>query len=159
MSDRPHAAGLASMTLLAAWMGAAVFVAAVITPAAFAVLPTRALAGAVVGRALPVLFLAGILIGVAVLVMSRQTRATRWATGGAVCLTGASAAALMVAIRLRTMLATLGAPIDTLDHGDPRRVAFGRLHGANVLFMGLGLVAACVVLVAIARQVSARTLA
>ena len=41
---------------LSAWLGAAVIVASVVTPAAFAVLPSRALAGALVGRVLPALF-------------------------------------------------------------------------------------------------------
>lgn len=159
MSTRSYAPGLASLTLLAAWLGAAVFVSAVITPAAFAVLPTRALAGALVGRALPILFLAGILAGGVVVVMNQRMGATRLATGGAVCFATACAAALMVTFRLRAMLVTLGAPIETLDQADPRRRAFGHLHGASVLLMGLGLIGACLALGMIARQLNARSTA
>jgi uncharacterized membrane protein len=40
---------LGAAAVLAAWIGAALLVATVVAPAAFAVLPSRALAGAVVG--------------------------------------------------------------------------------------------------------------
>src|SRR5918912_972532 len=51
------------VALLAAWLGAAALVAGAVAPAAFAVLPSRALAGALVGRVLPVIFLAGVALG------------------------------------------------------------------------------------------------
>ena len=46
------------------WLGAALLFIAVVAPAAFAVLPSRALAGLVVGRVLPVLFWSGAVIAV-----------------------------------------------------------------------------------------------
>lgn len=150
---------LLSMSLLAAWLGAAIFVAAVVTPAAFAVLPTHALAGAIVGRALPVLFTLGMLFGAAVGFMNRSMGVGRSATGGGATLAVASASALLVTIRLRTTVAAMGAPIDALEHADPRRVAFGRMHGLSVLLLGIGLLAACVALVAIARHVNSRSVA
>src|SRR2546430_1569733 len=45
--------------LLAVWIGAALLFALVVAPAAFAVLPSRTLAGALVGRGLPVIFYGG----------------------------------------------------------------------------------------------------
>ena len=48
--------------LLAAWLGAGVLFAAVVAPAAFAVLPSRNLAGALVGRVLPVVLIAGVVV-------------------------------------------------------------------------------------------------
>lgn len=159
MSARSHASALTSIVLLAAWLGAAVFVAAVITPAAFAVLPTRALAGAIVGRALPVLFTLGILIGAVVAFLNLGIAAGRAVTGGSSIFAVTSAAALLVAIRLRGMLAALGSPIDALDQADPRRASFGQLHGLSVLLMGVGLIGASVALVALARHASARSAA
>ena len=47
---RPLTPALISIALVAAWLGAALVVAAVVAPAAFDVLPTRTLAGALVGR-------------------------------------------------------------------------------------------------------------
>jgi len=60
---------LLGIALLAAWLGAACFVASVVAPAAFDVLPTRTLAGALVGRVIPVLFWSGVIVGVLVLWM------------------------------------------------------------------------------------------
>ena len=51
------------ITLLAAWLGATIIVGAVVAPAAFAVLPSRTLAGALVGRVLPPLFWSGVAVG------------------------------------------------------------------------------------------------
>src|SRR6476660_908708 len=56
---------LIAVALLAAWLGAATVFAAVVAPAAFDVLPSRTLAGALVGRVLPVLFWSGVVVGVA----------------------------------------------------------------------------------------------
>ena len=60
----PSTDDVAVIALLAAWLGATIIVGAVVAPAAFAVLPTRTLAGAVVGRVLPPLFWSGAVIGV-----------------------------------------------------------------------------------------------
>ena len=159
MTARSLPMALTSMSLLAAWLGAAVFVAAVITPAAFAVLPTRALAGAIVGRALPVLFTLGLLVGAAVAFMNQATGAGRLVTGGASALALSSVSALLIATRLRAAVAAMGSPVDALDMTDPRRVAFGRMHGLSVLLLGIGLLAASVALVAIARHVNSRSIA
>ena len=159
MNARSLPWALMSLSLLAAWLGAAIFVAAFVAPAAFAVLPTRALAGAIVGRILPVLFTLGILFGGAVAIMNQWMGAGRWVTGGASLLAVASAAALLVTIRARMAVAAAGEPLDALDPADPRRIAFGRMHGLSVLLMGIGLLAACVALVVIARHVNARSAA
>ena len=50
----------AAALLVAAWIGAALITVAVVAPGAFAVLPSRTMAGAMVGRVLPALFIAGI---------------------------------------------------------------------------------------------------
>ena len=59
----------------------------------------------------------------------------------------------------RMAVAAAGEPLDALDPADPRRIAFGRMHGLSVLLMGIGLLAACVALVVIARHVNARSAA
>ena len=76
---------LFEIALLALWLGAGAVFGAVVAPALFAVLPTRTLAGAVVGRVLPTIFYAGILIGVVAIVLEWRThREWRW-TGRSVC--------------------------------------------------------------------------
>ena len=150
---------LTSLTLLAAWLGAAVLVAAVLAPAAFAVLPTRALAGALVGRVLPSLFYAGIVIAVVDMVLLRD--ALRPALiAGLVALGGSCAIAqLVVARRIATIRESVGGALDALDPADPRRIAFGRLHGFSVMWMGLAGIGALIALFAIGRLLSSRTTA
>lgn len=135
--------------LVAAWLGASVLAATTVAPAAFAVLPSRTLAGALVGRVLPVLFVSGALIGATVflaLVLSpasprRRALQAVVATWCVVLL----ASQLVVTPRIQELRAV--GPIDALDRSDPRRVAFGRLHGLSVGLLGVGMLAALVVLV------------
>src|SRR2546430_17499154 len=71
--------------LLAVWIGAALLFALVVAPAAFAVLPSRILAGALVGRVLPVIFYAGVVIGSLIVILdllSRTGGGARTAAGG-----------------------------------------------------------------------------
>ena len=151
MSLRTSVSALASLSLLAAWTGIAVFVVAVVAPAAFAVLPTRALAGALVGRMLPVLFALGILVGVLVVILNHWMDAGRTVTWGASLLALMCVGAMLVERRLREMLASIGAPMESLAVSDVRRAAFGRLHGVSVLLLGIAVVGASVALVMIAR--------
>lgn len=153
MTERPSYADIIAIGALSVWIGVAVFIAAVLAPAAFAVLPTRALAGAIVGEVLPVLFIGGIVVGgVVAAVWARRTRAA--AIGGFLLLAG-SARALTIEHRLHALLVSLGAPIDSIATSDPRRIAFGRMHGLSVLFMGVGLVGACIAVVVLMRRVRA----
>ena len=127
---------------LSAWLGAAVLVAAVVAPAAFAVLPTRALAGALVGRVLPVLFYTGAAVGIVAALIGRTTtpslaRVIAGVVMAATCL----AAQLLVAPRIERVRRDAGRPIDELAVGDPRRSSFGRLHGASVLLLGVAAIA------------------
>ncbi len=148
---------LVSIVLLGAWLGAAALVAAVVAPAAFAVLPTRTLAGALVGRVLPVVFWSGMLVGLAASLLLRPP-VRGWLGGSLVSLVLACAAAqFYIAPRIERIRAAIGGPVDALDPADPRRQAFGRLHGLSVAWMGLGGVAALVALVLLVRLTSSRT--
>jgi hypothetical protein len=158
MSGRAATVQLTSVALLAAWLGAAILVAAVVAPAAFAVLPTRTLAGALVGRVLPALFWSGMVVGIAVAIFGRLTPPSSWRAGGALTLVAACAAAqLVIAPRINALRAHLVGPIDLLDPSDPRRQAFGRLHGLSVAWMGVGALAALVTLVLVARAPTSRS--
>jgi hypothetical protein len=149
---------LAGVVLLAAWLGAALLVAAVVAPAAFAVLPTRTLAGALVGRVLPAIFWSGMGAGLAVLALTWTMPQRGWRTAAAMTLVGACVAAqLVVAPRIEQVRAQIGGAVDALDPSDPRRQAFGRLHGLSVAWMGLGGLAAVVALILLLRQLSTRS--
>jgi hypothetical protein len=151
-------AALGSVVLLAAWLGSAVLVAAVVAPAAFAVLPSRTLAGALVGRVLPVLFWSGMVVGVAVALVTWSMPARGWRTSAALALAASCAAAqLVVAPRIERVRIQIGGAVDALDPGDPRRQAFGRLHGMSVAWMGVGMLAALLCLLLLVRLTAARS--
>jgi hypothetical protein len=133
---------------LSAWLGAALLAAAVVAPAAFAVLPTRALAGALVGRVLPPLFLAGFVLNAIVAALAVRlggpyapSRAAFAALAAAAC----AVAQFVIARRIETLRAAIGPSLDALAPGDPRRVEFGRLHGMSVLSLGVAMLAAAIV--------------
>lgn len=146
------------IVLLAAWLGAAALVAGVVAPAAFAVLPSRALAGALVGRVLPVLFWSGIVVGLATTALAWQLPARAWTGGAGFVLAAACAAAqLVVAPRIARIRASVAGPIDALDPADPVRQAFGRLHGLSVAWLGVAALAAFLALVLLVRLTSSRS--
>jgi uncharacterized protein DUF4149 len=158
VNDRPGI--LVEVVLLAAWLGAAVFFSAVVAQAAFAVLPTRTLAGALVGRVLPVLFFAGIALGAIILVIEGLWGAG-WLSGrgvaGILVVVACSVAQFWIGARIDRVRDAIGGPIDALAASDPRRQAFGRLHAFSVGWLGIAIVAALVALVLAARAAQTRT--
>ena len=132
-----------------AWLGAALLVVAVVAPAAFAALPTRTLAGQLVGAVLPPVFYAGIVIGSLVVAASVTTRHGRIVTprtvGGFLVAVSCAGAQFAVAPRIERTRASIGGPVETLSSSDPRRLAFARLHGASVLLLGVAMLGAATV--------------
>jgi hypothetical protein len=128
---------------LSAWLGAGLLFAAVVAPAAFRVLPSRALAGALAGAVLPVLFWTGAAVGVWAIILLRRPPARRWALGLALLLAGASLGSqLVVGDAIARLRASVGAGFETLPTDDARRVTFGRLHALSVLLLGTGMLSA-----------------
>ena len=146
------------ITLLALWLGAAVFFAAAVAPALFAVLPSRSLAGAVVGRLLPVILYSGMLIGVLaglVTILANDVPRSRGRDVAEVVMIAACAvAAFIVGPRIERVRASITGAIENLPVDDARRLAFGRLHGISVAWLGLAMLAAAWALVVSARQLS-----
>lgn len=136
--------------LLAAWLGAATLFSAVVAPAAFAALPSRTLAGALVGRVLPVIFIAGIVVAATGLVLDRARRGrlpgvrriALFVIAAACC-----AAQFYVGPRIETIRREIDGPIEQLAPTDERRVTFGRLHAVSVGWLGLAMIAAATALV------------
>jgi hypothetical protein len=136
--------------LLAAWLGAALLVAAVVAPSAFAVLPSRALAGALVGRVLPVMFVAGVVVAAAAAILG-HVPAARFGGARLACAAIAAVACAVaqfgIAPRIARLRAEIGPSLDALPVGDARRVAFGKLHAFSVAWLGAAMLAAAVALV------------
>jgi hypothetical protein len=167
--ERPRAFGRGGATaavvhgfrllLTAVWLGAAVYFSFAVAPSAFAVLPTRELAGALVTRTLSVVNVGGFFVGLLLLftapfgraAVSRfALRAEALALAGIASLTAAGH--WVIAARLRSLRAQMGAPIDVVPAGDPLRVAFNSLHGYSVWALGLAMLAGVVALLLIARR-------
>lgn len=148
--DHGVTALLAQVVLLAAWLGAAAIVATAVAPAAFAVLPTRALAGALVGRVLPALFYAGMAAGAIALGLELAGEGGGWSRvrlgGLGAVLVGCVVAQLVIAPRIAKVRAAIGPSLEALAADDARRVAFGRLHGLSVGWLALAMVGAAVAL-------------
>ena len=139
--SRPSVAAL----ILSAWLGAAILFAATVAPAAFAVLPSRTLAGALVGRILPVLFVAGLAIALVAMLLDRSDagrlpRVRRAALG--VVAIACGVAQFIVAPRIERVRAEIVGPVEQLAPGDARRVTFGRLHAVSVGWLGLAMLGA-----------------
>jgi len=158
IDNRVVTSGAITVVALSAWLGAAILVAAVVAPAAFAVLPTRALAGALVGRVLPVLFYTGAAVGLVVAVLGRTTMPSpARVIAGAVMTATCLAAQLLVAPRIERVRIDAGRPLDELAGGDPRRTTFGRLHGASVVLLGVAVIAGGAALVLTLRMLPVAT--
>lgn len=127
------------LLLLGIWLGAAVFFIAV-AQAAFAVLPQRELAGAVVGRTLTFLNLGGLGIAILLVVLSLLTardigRLWVWIDRVLISIIAVACAVgqFVIGFMLLSVRAQMGGrPIDEIAVDDPLRVQFNTLHEYSV---------------------------
>jgi hypothetical protein len=163
-AERRAAAGIAGMVatvgLTGAWLGAVIFFGAAVTPALFAVLTTRSLAGAIVARTLPPLFFSGMVIGLlgAVLALGgmRPLRRTRL-SAGALMMIACVYGQVVVGARLERVRENIGPVLDAVPVTDPRRVAFGHLHALSVGALGVAALCAAMLLLAAAIHVRSQS--
>ena len=134
------------IVVLSLWLGAAAFLALAVAPALFAVLPTRTLAGIVVGRILPPIFYAGMIAGAIILALQiLERRGWTWRgreITGVIIVASCAIAQFWVAPRIAQLREEIGGPLEALAADDWRRAAFGRLHGISVAWLGLAMIAA-----------------
>ena len=131
--------------LLAAWTGAALLFAVSVAPAAFAVLPARALAGELVGRILPVIFVTGMASAAAAFALDwpyARTSRARFRGGALIVATiSCGVAQFGIGPRISAVRAEMGPVIEALAADDPRRRAFGQLHAMSIAWLGIGMLA------------------
>lgn len=157
---RPHATWPTPVAalLLTAWLGAALYFTVIVTRAAFAVLPSRTMAGALVGQTLPVLFDTGMVIGAVLvataLVASRGAARSTALVGGVAIVVLCALARFVILARIARLRLTLPAAIDSLAVTDPARHAFGQLHALSVGTLGLAMLTGIVVAVVLAHSLS-----
>ena len=146
--DRHARRRLLVVVLLAGWAGAAALAALVVAPAAFDVLPSRAFAGALVGRVLRALFVSGMVVSALALAVEWLARAHRLApvrlAAPLAMLVACAAAQFLLVPRIAAVRAAIGQSLDLADPADPRRVAFGRLHALSVGYLAMAMLAAVV---------------
>jgi len=121
---------------LIVWLGGLIFFAFVLAPTAFSVLPTRHLAGSLVGRSLGTLHWMGIVSGLIFLassiLYSRFTRGTMHVFAARhilICLMLALTLISQFGIipRMETLRASIG-EIDSVPPDNPARMQFDALH-------------------------------
>lgn len=140
------------IALVGAWLGAVVFFGAGVAPSAFAALPSPADAGALVGKLLPILFVAGIVVGVILLIAAARFTTARplirrtMAIAGALMLVACALAQLWVAPEIDRVRGSVAA-LDSLSPDDPVRHEFGRLHALSVALLGVSWLAGAALLV------------
>ena len=138
------------LLLLGLWLGASVFFI-VAAQVAFAVLPERELAGAVVGRNLSILNFAGLGIAVILLVTSIVGSAIvnkiwLWVERFLLVVLGAACAVgqFVIGYWLSAVRAQMGRPIDELAADDPLRAQFNTLHEYSTWIFLAAMVAALI---------------
>lgn len=123
------------LLLVGLWLGAAVFFIGV-AQSAFAVLPQRELAGAVVNRTLTILNFSGIAVAVLALLLSfvalrSSNRLLLWLDRSLLVIVALACAIgqFIIGLWIATVRAQMGGrPIDELATDDPLRMQFNQLH-------------------------------
>jgi hypothetical protein len=147
------------LLLLGLWLGAAVFFIGV-AQTAFAVLPQRELAGAVVNRTLSILNFSG--LGIAVLLLLLSAVAARnsnklllWLDRSLLVIVALACAIgqFVIGFWLAAVRAQMGGrPIDEFAADDPLRVQFNQLHEYSVWVLFSGMVAGLIAFFVIASR-------
>lgn len=138
------------LLILGIWLGAAVFFIGV-AQTAFAVLPERELAGAIVNRNLAILNYGGIAIAT-ILILSSLLATTRiskfwlWVERFLLLFLGAACAVgqFVIGFWLASVRAQIGRPIDEVAVDDPLRIQFNMLHEYSVWVLFAGMIAALI---------------
>jgi hypothetical protein len=146
--ETPRSVPEAQLALVGLWLGASGFFSLAVAPAAFAALPSRELAGALVGRLLPILFWSGAVVGVVLIALELLGGEQRYRVGrvvsAAVVVSACMVAQLAIAPRIAALRAAMSVSLADLAADDSQRIAFGRLHLWSVAWLGAAMLAAMV---------------
>lgn len=147
--------------LLVLWLGAAIFFSFAVAQSAFAVLPSRELAGTLVNRTLAIINYSGLIIGLILLATSffNKQNANRVKLLIErillILLTAACAVGqFVIGARLHSLREQIGRPIDEIAANDPLRVAFNSLHGYSVIILMTAMIAAAAAFFLFVRKIA-----
>ena len=146
------------LLLVSIWLGSAVFFIGV-AQSAFAVLPQRELAGAIVNRNLAILNFGGLAISILLLLtsfiaVSRVGAVSRWLERVMLIVIGVSCAVgeFVIGFWLSSLRNQMGRPIDEVAADDPLRIQFATLHEWSVWVLFAGMIAALIAFFVIANR-------
>ncbi len=138
---------------LVVWIGGIIFFSFAVAPTVFSVLPTRALAGAVVNRSLATLHWMGLMSGIVFLVCSfiywKRFHLAHLLVVGMLALTATSQ--FIVTPKMERLRQEMGV-IDTISPSDSRRLRFDALHQWSVRLEGGVLLLGLIVLGSMVRR-------
>lgn len=136
------------LALLGIWLGAACFFI-VVAQSAFAVLPSREMAGLIVNRTLAILNYSGLAIGILEIVLSligagAAAKFWVWVERFLLLIVAGACAVGQFVIAQWLLYARLemGKPIDEIAMDDPLRLRFNTLHEYSVWMLMIAMIAA-----------------
>ena len=141
--------------LLSVWLGSMIFFSFAVAPSAFAVLPTREMAGVLVTSTIGKIELLGLIIGPLLILIKALGWRARRSSGASktlqivlvlVMIAAAALSRFWISPSMVSLRAAMGGHIDDLPATDPLRVQFNDLHQYSVALMGTAMVAGVVVL-------------
>jgi hypothetical protein len=145
--------------LLILWLGGACFFSFAVAPSAFAVLPSREIAGAIVSRTLSIVNYSGLAIGLILLASSfiKQIGVNRFRLWTErflllILMLACAAGQFVVALWLSFVRAQINRPIDELAVDDPLRIQFNNLHQYSVWVLVAAMSAALIAYFFMARR-------
>jgi hypothetical protein len=143
------------MLLLAVWLGSMIFFSFAVAPSAFAVLPSREMAGALVTSTIGKVEILGLIIGPLLLLIQLTSWRSRAASAKVTTLrailllmmiAAAAASRFWVSAKMVSLRQAMGGVIDDVAATDPLRIEFNAMHGYSVGLMTAALLAGFVVL-------------
>lgn len=147
------------LLLLGIWLGAACFLSFAVAPSAFAVLPSREAAGAMVNRTLAIVNYSGIVIGLILLASSyipknHFSRIWLWIERITLLVTVAACAfgQFVIGYQIQSVRSQMGKPLEEIAADDPLRIAFDNLHGQSVTALSIAMICALIAFFLIARR-------
>jgi Domain of unknown function (DUF4149) len=146
-----QSAAFLELLLLGIWLGSMMFFSFAVAPSAFAVLPTREMAGVIVTSTISKVEVLGLVIGPLLLllnaVQSKRSRGPAKSLRIALIVLMVMCAALSrlwISPSMVSLRAAMGGHIDDVASTDPLRVQFNDLHQYSVSLMGTAIVAGLV---------------
>jgi MFS family permease len=156
---------LIRLLLIGLWLGAACFFSFAVTQSAFAVLPTRELAGLVVSRTLTIVNFSGLFIGIILLLSSfiKQAETNRYRLAAervllVIFTLGCAVGQFVIGLWLSYVRMQINRPIDELAVDDPLRITFNNLHQYSVWVLIAAICAALIAFFLIGKQTTVKTM-